>query len=243
MLTNISDTDDGVESVNLPFVFQWRGQVNYTQVEVRSNGAVFPGGNHSDVANFFAYPVKVGGVYSIPRIAVWQQDLDPRVAGNIHVAIVDGVLVISWKGVPQFGGLPENGLNFQVALHPGGNIEIHWSDGNPPTDQDTFGFAGIKDEAGVAVPATRFPFGNEAYDAGIVPSFPSNQCRIFVAAAMGNYTELPSTSWMSSISPTSSPSISPPLTGQQPHLPPAGCRRYVIRLHHRPHLPPAGCHR
>ena len=157
---------------------------------MNSNGAVFPDGDHPTVTTG-TYPVELGGSYSIPRIAVWQQELDPRIAGNIFVAMVDGVFVISWEGIPQYGGLAENGLNFQVALHPGGNIEIHWSDGNPPTDQDTFGFAGIKDEAGVAVPATRFPFGNEAYPAGEAPSFPSNQCRIFVVTAMGNYIEWP----------------------------------------------------
>jgi hypothetical protein len=176
VLSDISNTFDGSESVNLPFVFQWRGQVNYTQVSVHSNGYVYPG-------YFF------GSSY----IDVWYQDLDPSIAGNIYVANVDGVFVISWEGVPQSnGGLPENGLNFQVALYPGGNIEIRWGDGNPPTDRDASGGAGISDQsAGVLVPATRFPFGNEAYPAGEAPSFPSNQCRIFVVTAMGNYIEWP----------------------------------------------------
>ena len=117
--------------------------------------------------------------------------MDPSVAGDIYFAIVDGVFVISWESVPQYGGLPENGLSFQVALYPGGNIEIRWGDGNPPTDRDASGGAGIVDEsAGVLVPATRFPFGN-ADGAGRAPSFPSNQCRTFVATAMGNYIELP----------------------------------------------------
>ena len=175
MLSDISNIDNGVEIVNLPFVFQWRGQVNYTQVSVNSNGYVYPG-------NGF------GSSY----IGVWQQDLDPRIAGNIYVANVDGVFVISWEGVPQNCGLPENGRNFQVALYPGGNIEIRWGDGNPPTDRDARGFAGIFDEsAGVVVPATRFPFGNNADGNGRAPSFPSNQCRTFVATAMGNYIELP----------------------------------------------------
>ena len=176
MLSDISNIDDGVEIANLPFVFQWRGQDNYRQVLVSSNGYVYPG--------------NVGGS---SYIDVWHQDLDPSIAGNIYVANVDGVFVISWEGVPQYGGLPENGLNFQVALYPGGNIEIRWGDGNPPTDRDASGGAGIVDygAAGVFGPATRFPFGSEGYRDGYAPSFPSNQCRTFVATAMGNYIELP----------------------------------------------------
>jgi len=69
---------------------------------VNSNGAVFPGGANSEAENFVAYPVELGGTNSIPRIAVWQQDLDPSIAGNIYVANVDGVFVISWEGVPQY---------------------------------------------------------------------------------------------------------------------------------------------
>ena len=163
-----------VESVNLPFVFQWRGQVNYTQVVVKSNSYVYPGSIEESLF-----------------IDIGYQDFDPSIVGNIYAADVDGVFVILWEGVPQNGGLPENGLNLQVTLYPGGNIEICWGNGNPPTDQDAFGFAGIRDEAGVVVPATRFPFDNDAYGFGAAPSFPSNQCQTFVVTAMGNYTELP----------------------------------------------------
>ena len=191
VLSNISNVLDGAQSVNLPFVFKWRGQVNHTQVVVNSNGAVFPSGDQSGAQAYELHPVELGGSYSIPRIAVWQQDLDPSIAGNIYVANVDGVFVISWEVVPHYDGLPENGLNFQVALHPGGNIEIRWGDGNPLINQNTRGASGIEDDAaGVAVPATRFPFGDETYGAGVSGTFPSNQCRIFlVSAAMGNYTE------------------------------------------------------
>ena len=119
--------------------------------------------------------------------------MDPSIAGNIYVANVDGVFVISWEGVPQSnGGLPENGLNFQVALHSGGNVEIRWGDGNPPTDRNASGGAGILDvSAGVEVSATRFPFGSETYSNGVAPSSLSNHCRIFVVSAMSTYTELP----------------------------------------------------
>ena len=134
------------------------------------------------LANYFAFPVEVGGEYSIPYIAVWQQNLNPSIAGNIYVANVDDV------------GLPNNGLNFQLALHPGGAVEIRWGDGNPPTNIFAAdGAAGIEDDAaGMTVPATctRFPFGNEA-NSGAAETFPSNQCRIFIVTAMGNYTEWP----------------------------------------------------
>jgi hypothetical protein len=183
VLSDISVIDDGYEIVNLPFAFQWRGQVNYIQVVVDSNGLVYPGN-----------VTKLGDMHSLALfqfIGVWWQDLVPSIAGNIYVANVDGVFVISWEGVPQYdGGLPDNSLNFQVALHPGGNIEIRWGDGNPPIDRDTSGRVGIFDDAaGVAVPATRFSFDNEAYGAGFSARFPSNQCQIFVVTAVGNYIE------------------------------------------------------
>ena len=152
-----------------------------SQLVVDNNGAVFLGN-----------VTELGDLYNLTGSVVWYQDLDPSIANKIYVANVDGVLVISWEGVPQNCGLPENGRNFQVALYPGGNIEIRWGDGNPPTDRDARGFAGIFDEsAGVVVPATRFPFGNNADGNGRAPSFPSNQCRTFVATALGNYIELP----------------------------------------------------
>ena len=190
MLSNISNVLDGAQSVNLPFVFKWRGQVNHTQVVVNSNGAVFPSGDQSGAQAYELHPVELGGSYSIPRIAVWQQDLNPSASGKIYVANVDGVFVISWEGVPHINAwFYEDGLNFQVALHAGGNIEIRWGDGNPI--EDVSGAAGIEDDAaGVAVPATRFSFGDET-SGGVAASFPSNQCRAFAVTATGNYAELP----------------------------------------------------
>ena len=102
---------------------------------MESDGAVFPSGGQSDAEPCQLHPVESGGSYSIPHIVVWHRDLDPSTHGKIYVANVDGVFVISWEGVPQTllpAGLPENGPNFQVALHPGGNIGIRWGDGNPP---------------------------------------------------------------------------------------------------------------
>jgi hypothetical protein len=188
VLYNISNADDGTESVTLPFLFQWRGQVNYTQVLVDSNGVIFPGGDQSDGGSYQLHPVELGGSYSAPRIAVWQQDLNPSASGKIYSATVDGVFVISWEGVPHINAVDDIGLNFQVALHAGGNIEIRWGDGNPNEDVGT---AGIEDDAaGVTVPATGFPFDNET-NGGVAASFPSNQCRSFAVIATGNYAELP----------------------------------------------------
>ena len=99
--------------------------------------------------------------------------------------------MVAAEGVPHFGELPENGLNFQVALHPGGAIEIRWGDGNPPTGVDTSGGSGIADDAeGITVYPTGFPFSNDL-NGPLASSFPSNQCRTFVVTATGNYTEWP----------------------------------------------------
>ena len=120
---------------------------------------------------------------------MWHQDLDdPSIAGNIYVANVDGIFVISWEeGVPKYRGMVENDLNFQVAHHADGAII------NPPTYRDTTrGAAGVEDDgAGVAVCPTGFPFGNET-NGGVAASFTSNQCRrIFIVTANDYYTEWP----------------------------------------------------
>ena len=77
------------------------------------------------------------------------------------------------------------------AFDPGSAIEIRWGNGNPPTNAAS-GASGIEDDiAGVAVPATRFPFGNET-NGGVAASFTSNQCRrIFIVTANDYYTEWP----------------------------------------------------
>ena len=76
----------GLRGVNLSFVFQWWGQVNYTQVEVNSNGAVFLSGDRADAESYQLHPVELGGSYSIPLriIAVWQQDLNPSSLGLLE---------------------------------------------------------------------------------------------------------------------------------------------------------------
>lgn len=130
---SLSDKDDGVELVDLPFVFMWPGFLKPTRISVTTNGVVFL------VTGIFPFgtvdgccdpsPIDLGGVphFGDPRIAVAHARLDARINGSIYASeISSGAFVVSWEGVPFRGDGPENGLNFQVLLYANGKVEMRW---------------------------------------------------------------------------------------------------------------------
>jgi hypothetical protein len=182
---SISDFDDGKESVALPFAFGWRGEVEYQNITVDMNGAVFFGYEASSYMGCCgAFPVELSGMYPIPRIAVAQVDLNPSIAGMIFVATVGNAFVVSWEGVPAFSAPADSQVrrNFQVALYSNGDIELRWG----MVDNFSPIAAGLEDNVAlVAVPASGFPFGA----GGVSSEWPTNQCRRFSAVG-GTYVEL-----------------------------------------------------
>lgn len=180
----ISRTDGAVQVVNLPFSFNWRGQVEYSAVTVSSNGDVFPGPDGFDGGCCVPIPIQIFGRHSIARIATAQADFGSSF-GLIYTAQVENAFVISWEGVVLFNEGPQNAVNFQVSLFENGNVELRWGEGN---SLDGRFAAGLEDDpVGVLVPATGPPFDGSS-GAGISSQWPRNQCRLFVVVN-GGYTE------------------------------------------------------
>jgi len=188
----ISDEDDGLEIVRLPFEFSWRGlpALNFTHVTVTSNGVMFVGNSTS---NGCCSPdaIALDGPYQEEkRIAIAQTDLNPASKGTIYTGVLGDAIVVSWEGVPRFRPhlSTEFGLYFQISLRSCGEIELRWGEGDAdPRDQFA---AGIQDaEAGIAVPVTGDPF-LENLGRTREGTWPRDQCRKFVPDADGNYLEV-----------------------------------------------------
>jgi len=158
---SISNSDDGVVIVRLPFAFAWRGLSNFTHITVTSNGVVFVG-NSTNNGCCLAYPIgMIGFCLGDKRVAVAQSDLDPSSGGSIYTGIMNDAFVVSWEGVPHSGNGPELGLYFQVALYSRGGIELRWGDGND-TISDQFAAGLQDDQAGIMVPVTGDPFVDDS---------------------------------------------------------------------------------
>jgi hypothetical protein len=128
----ISEEDEGIELVALPFLFDWRGTGDngYNNVVVVSNGVVYLGTDtYFSTGCCEAFPIAADDIQAVPRIAVAQGDWNPALTGAIYTAMVGEAFVISWEGVPEYAGISELPFNFQVALYANGVIELRWGEG------------------------------------------------------------------------------------------------------------------
>jgi len=184
---SISDIDDGVDIVRLPFAFAWGGLLNFTHVTIASNGVIFLG-NTTEDGCCSPFPIQLNGEYEEERrIAVAQSDLDPGDGGFVYTGIVGDAFVASWEGVPPYRSGAEYGLHFQAVLFTSGVIELRWGEGNVTSDYQFA--AGLEDDkAGIVVPATGDPFLDNSGQTrrGI---WPRDQCRNFFPNAGGSYLE------------------------------------------------------
>jgi len=175
--------EGGWTYVDLPFVFQWRGQSDHTHITVTSNGVIWVGITKK-AGGCSANPVELGNGYQEDkRIAVAQEWLDAS-SGSIYVKAVGNAFVVSWEDVHHSKGPARYGLNFQAVLFRDGRVELRWGEGNPPSDRSVA--AGIEeDEASVAVPASGGPFD----DGGVTApgTWPTGQCRAFEPDGIGGY--------------------------------------------------------
>jgi MYXO-CTERM domain-containing protein len=122
--------DDSLVPVTLPWAFPYYG-VDYTEIGVSDNGGVTFGSVFSvDYFNdclppAFAQP---------PHVSVYWEDLSASVGGQAFAwhdtAAGNDRFVISWEDYAQFYSSPAtyDGGTFQIHLHPGGAIELHWAD-------------------------------------------------------------------------------------------------------------------
>ncbi|MBL8213458.1 MAG: hypothetical protein JNK87_22260 [Bryobacterales bacterium] len=113
--------DDDTRLVLLPFAFPFYG-TTYNEMWVNSDGNVTFG--RSDAAPVTrSTGILAGGP---PRIAALFVDLDPsRSTRGVRVLTEPGRAVITWQGVPLFGGFSQN-MVFQLRLYPDGRVEADY---------------------------------------------------------------------------------------------------------------------
>ncbi len=107
----------GFRGVDLPFVLPFFG-TRTSRVFVNADGNLTldqpdTGPGERGLGRFLAGP---------PRIAAFMASLDPGRAGTVTAEITTERAVFSWNGVPGGGQINRN--TFQIALHPGGAIDM-----------------------------------------------------------------------------------------------------------------------
>jgi photosystem II stability/assembly factor-like uncharacterized protein len=120
--TKVSLGDEGAVRVELPFPFPFYGQMQ-PAVFVNANGNItFVRRDDSRAPSLTSFAQRS------PRIAALWTDLNPAAAGEtggIFLAAGSDRLVVTWKGVPEFG---KKGINsFQIVLQPNGTITMSYN--------------------------------------------------------------------------------------------------------------------
>ena len=145
-------TDDGQVSVALPWTFDWYGVTRNT-VTVYANGGV--GFSVGSMGTFSTCLPQIG----TGDIHLYWDDLNPASAGGVYhwldTSGGNNRYIISWEGVPLYGGSTTNAGTFQVHLHSDGDVEIHYMDtdfGDPTEDHGADAVIGIQDAINVTTP-------------------------------------------------------------------------------------------
>ncbi len=179
--------DASTDALALGFTFPFFG-VNYTSVFVSSNGYV-TFGTASSFVNFNSGPDlstvldRMAGGF--PRIAALWNDLDPSAGGGVFFnALADRVL-ITWNAVPRFEA-PDSSNTFQIALFPGGIIQLTYSSISPASTDPVFGgfLVGISPGSSDAFLTTTLDFHTGS--GGSVSSFPNFEPLIQVFGSLPN---------------------------------------------------------
>ena len=138
---------NGQADVALPWSFPFYGG-GYNAVSVSANGALrfqtgaIVAGTNQPV------PSSTG---AIPDVAVFWDYLDPTAGGAVrwYDDAAGGRFIVSWEGVPHFGGI--GAISVQVHLYPDGGMRLHWEDtsfGNSIYDGGASATVGIQDVVG-----------------------------------------------------------------------------------------------
>ena len=115
--TAVSVADDGAIALDLPFSFPFFGR-RYDRAFLHADGSLTfgtpdPGPGERSMARFLSGP---------PRVAGFFRALDLSRGGSLTSRLGVDRAVFQWNGVPGGGQINRN--TFQVALLPGGEIEI-----------------------------------------------------------------------------------------------------------------------
>jgi hypothetical protein len=123
LLTTVSECDDCIENVALPFTFNFYG-ADYTNITVSSNGNIQFGGTS---AAYFNDAIPTAAVPNNGAYVFWD-DLNPFTQGDVYFQ-AGGVspnqtMTIEWNNVSQYtagGAFPVTSETFQMVLHEGSN--------------------------------------------------------------------------------------------------------------------------
>ena len=140
---SISELDDGVETVDIGFDFEFYG-VSYSEVVVGSNGIL-----EFEENSFFSEHFNI----SIPNstvpngfIAPYWDDLNPSLSETANIyTLLEGEapnrrLTIAWVALPFFGeDNPDTPVTFEVTLYEGSNDIIFQYDGAYTANSATIG--------------------------------------------------------------------------------------------------------
>lgn len=109
--TGLNSGDDDCDQVAIGFTFPFFG-VDYTQVWVNSNGNLT-----FDACNTTFSPTPVPDPPKL-LVATLYGDFDPTLAGDVFYKTVGApgfrVFVVTWSGIPEFAGDPDDTNTFQV---------------------------------------------------------------------------------------------------------------------------------
>lgn len=129
----LSNADDAVAVVNLPWSFQFYGNT-FNQITISTNGFIVMG-NYSGSSLYSNRKFEYDGQSGIPNgiIAPLWDDWNPSAGGSIYYGTVGSAFVVEWWGVYHYG-TSSNGVSFQVKLFQDGNIEFHYLDTDTGND-------------------------------------------------------------------------------------------------------------
>mmetsp|Transcript_26443 Transcript_26443/g.105828 ORF Transcript_26443/g.105828 Transcript_26443/m.105828 type:complete len:792 (-) Transcript_26443:188-2563(-) len=182
----ISDTDDDVEQINLPFVFPWFSATP-TSIIVSSNGQINLDGSFDNNC-CDADPISPLSSYVGERIAFAQEDLRPGGGGSVFYLDKGTSVVVSFEQVPFY--FADGLVNVQVELYEFGLVEIRYGAGDTAGNSMA---AGVQSSAeGIYSPV----LGSVWVD-GVTSTWPTNDgvlCLGSPPTAMPTTTAQPTTS-------------------------------------------------
>lgn len=151
MQATVSNCDDCVATVNLPFAFPYWGR-SYSQLTISSNGFVVLGAATS--SSFSNVPFGVDGTAAAPGPVIaplwddWNTS-DTGGAGTIYYGQVGSAFVVEWWGVYHFGQTTGATTTFELKLFPDGRIEFHYGNmatGNAGWDYGASATVGFQED-------------------------------------------------------------------------------------------------
>jgi len=186
-LVNLSGCDDCADEVDLGFDFKWLGGTSsISKVHVSTNGHILinPGDNDRSFG-FHAI-----GDNNNPRIAVAQEDLNPRSAGNVYIKKYGQSAIISYEQVSFW--VNSGFLNAQAHLFADGRVNICFGNGNiTPGNKIAAGLEGGENdnvyggsEGAIAAPLPGSPF-NSVGSTTVFP--PEAKCYCFSPSTKSFY--------------------------------------------------------